>query len=310
MNDAMPAIHKLRSSKRETVRPVVSKLEKMLLLPLTVLDKGFVRVVDYMGDQSAIVQAARISFGRGTKSKSEDAALIRYLLKNGHTSPFEMCEIKLHVRLPIFVARQWVRHRTANINEQSARYSILKNEFYVPPASALAEQSRFNRQGRSASSLPVAEASSVLEVLTSDAERAFQSYNWLLNETPEGTPRDSKRSRLSRELARIGLPLSTYTEWYWKIDLHNLLNFIRLRASPHAQHEIRAYAETIASVVQAWVPEVYSAFQQFQLNSVTLSPDALRVVQNWVAGRRIAKDEKSLSKSERQQLEELFRPRK
>lgn len=174
----------------------------------------------------------------------------------------------------------------------------------------LAEQSRFNRQGRSAKSLPSNEASAVLDILTKDAEHAFESYDWLLNEDDDGNPRDMTRSRLSRELARIGLPLSTYTEWYWKTDLHNLLNFIRLRASPHAQFEIRSYASSIASIVEAWVPHVYSAFRDYQLNAVTLSPVALRVVQNWVAGRRVGKDEEGLSKTERQQLDALFKPKK
>jgi thymidylate synthase (FAD) len=289
-----------------TVRPTVPRLERLLNTAIPVLDKGFIRVIDYMGDEAAIVQAARISYGRGTKKKSKDIALIRYLMRNGHTTPFEMCEIKLHVKLPIFVARQWVRHRTANINEYSARYSILKDEFYIPDNNVLAEQSKLNRQGRDLRPLDRSQAEKILQRFTDDADRAFRSYHWLLNTDNDGNPQDETRPRLSRELARIGLPLSTYTEWYWKIDLHNLLKFIRLRSSLHAQYEIRTYASEIAKIVRAWTPNVFSSFEDYELNSISLSPAALRVVKKWVLGVRVEQAKSGLSNTEWAQLLRLF----
>ena len=193
------------------------------------LDHGFVRVIDYMGDDAAIVQAARVSYGRGTRRVSEDAGLIRYLMRHRHSTPFEMCEIKYHVKLPIFVARQWIRHRTANVNEYSARYSILDREFYLPAPEHLAAQSAVNRQGRG-DVLAGDEAAQVLDLLREDATRSYDHYAEMLNEDEQGAPRDPARQGLARELARMNLTLNTYTQWYWKIDLHNLLHFLSLRA--------------------------------------------------------------------------------
>ena len=216
----------------------------MLFQAIPVLDHGFVRVIDYMGDDAAIVQAARVSYGRGTRRVSEDAGLIRYLMRHRHSTPFEMCEIKYHVKLPIFVARQWIRHRTANVNEYSARYSILDREFYIPAPEHLAAQSAVNRQGRG-DVLAGDEAAQVLDLLREDATRCYDHYAEMLNEDATGAPRDPSRQGLARELARMNLTLNTYTQWYWKIDLHNLFHFLSLRADAHAQYEIRVYAEAM-----------------------------------------------------------------
>src|SRR5471030_2918733 len=243
----------LRAQNAATARPTVPALEEMLYAPLEVLDHGFVRVIDYMGDDAAIVQAARVSYGRGTRRVSEDAGLIRYLMRHRHSTPFEMCEIKYHVKLPIFVARQWIRHRTANINEYSARYSILDKEFYIPAQEQLATQSTANRQGRGAV-LEGDEAARVLDLLRDDAERCYRDYAWMLNEDETGTPPDPARQGLARELARMNLTLNTYTQWYWKVDLHNLMHFLRLRADAHAQYEIRAYADVMIETLKRWVP--------------------------------------------------------
>ena len=207
-----------------------------------------------------MVQAARVSYGRGTRRVSDDRGLIRYLMRHRHTTPFEMCEIKLHVKLPIFVARQWIRHRTASVNEYSARYSILDREFYIPASDVIAAQSLSNRQGRG-DQLPASEAARVQDLLREDAHRAHEHYEELLNEESEGKVHDPSRIGLARELARINLSLNYYTQWYWKIDLHNLLNFLSLRADSHAQYEIRVYAEAILEkIVQSWVPLTYEAF--------------------------------------------------
>ena len=250
------------------------------------MDHGFLRVVDYMGDDGAVVQAARVSYGHGTRRVSDDRGLIRYLMRNRHTTPFEMCEIKLHVKLPIFVARQWIRHRTANVNEYSARYSILDREFYVPSADVIAAQSRRNRQGRG-DQLPIDEAIRVQELLREDALGAYGHYEELLNENPDGEPIDPNRIGLARELARMNLSLNYYTHWYWKIDLHNLLNFLSLRAESHAQYEIRVYADVILEqIVKVWVPLTYEAFQDYRLNSALLSARSLSLVRALVSGRR------------------------
>ncbi len=258
----------------------------MLYTPFPVLDHGFVRVVDYMGDDGAIVQAARVSYGRGTRRVSQDRGLIRYLMRQRHTTPFEMCELKLHVKLPIFVARQWIRHRTANVNEYSARYSILDREFYIPDERQLAGQSASNRQGRG-EPLGGAEAARVLALLREDAERTYDRYEEFLNERPDGGVRDPDRSGLARELARMSISLAFYTQWYWKIDLHNLLHFLSLRADAHAQYEIRVYAETILDeVVRRWVPAAYEAFCDYRLGGAHLSRGGLDVVRALLAGRR------------------------
>ena len=274
-----------RAQRHETMRATVPELEELLYTPIYILDHGFVRVVDYMGDDGAIVQAARVSYGRGTRRVSDDRGLIRYLMRNRHTSPFEMCEIKLHVKLPIFVARQWIRHRTANVNEYSARYSILDREFYVPSEEVIASQSQSNRQGRG-ESLSVGEAARVQRLLRDDAHLVYDHYEQLLNQRSDGEPHDPDQAGLARELARINLSLNYYTQWYWKIDLHNLLHFLTLRADYHAQYEIRVYAEAILErIVRSWVPLTHEAFCDYQLNGKMLSSQALSVVRALVNGR-------------------------
>lgn len=272
-------IEALRAQAAPTRRATVPALEAMLFEPMAVLDHGFVRVIDYMGDDSAIVQAARVSYGRGTRKVSEDAGLIRYLMRHRHSTPFEMCEIKYHVKLPIFVARQWIRHRTASVNEYSARYSILDREFYIPAPEHLAAQSASNRQGRGGV-LDGTEAAEVLRLLRADAAQTHDHYLWMLNE--DGA--DPDRAGLARELARMNLTLNTYTQWYWKTDLHNLLHFLSLRADPHAQYEIRAYAEAMLRTVAAWVPAAYAAFRDYRLGAVTLSAGMVAVVRRLLAG--------------------------
>jgi thymidylate synthase (FAD) len=227
-----------------TKRPSVAALEELLFKSFKVLDHGFVRVVDYMGDDTAVVQAARVSYGRGTKRSSQDQALINYLMRHRHTTPFEMCEIKFHVKMPIFVARQWLRHRTASVNEYSARYSILSKEFYIPDIDHLAPQSTSNKQGRDGA-LSLQEKERILDILRTDATQAYAHYEELMNCTENGDIIDPERLGLTRELARMNLTLNYYTEFYWKVNLHNLLHFLSLRADAHAQYEIRVYAELI-----------------------------------------------------------------
>src|SRR5690348_14173955 len=252
----------------------------MLFQPFPVLDHGFVRVIDYMGDDSAIVQAARVSYGRGTKRVQEDAGLIRYLMRHRHTTPFEMCDIKFHIKLPIFVARQWIRHRTASVNEYSARYSILDKEFYIPSPAHLAAQSTTNRQGRG-DVLEGDEAAEILDLLRSDAERCYANYAYMLN---EGEDADPRRRGLARELARMNLTLNTYTQWYWKTNLHNLFHFLSLRADAHAQYEIRVYADAMMAMVDAWVPTAAQAFRDYRLGAVTLSAQMLGGLRRLLAG--------------------------
>lgn len=296
-----------RGRASETLRPSVPALEALLFRPLPVLDHGFVRVIDYMGDDGAIVQAARVSYGRGTRRVSEDAGLIRYLMRHRHSTPFEMCEIKYHVKLPIFVARQWIRHRTANVNEYSARYSVLDREFYIPNAEHLAAQSASNRQGRGAVLAPQ-EAARVLDLLRTDAARCYDDYVWMLNEDEQGQPADPARAGLARELARMNLTLNTYTQWYWKTDLHNLLHFLSLRADAHAQHEIRAYAEAMLETVRAWVPIACQAFQDYRLGAVTLSAQMLEAVRRMLAGEALDQADSGLSKREWAELMTALRP--
>ena len=247
-----------------TRRPTVKTLEERLYKPIHILDHGFVRLIDYMGDDGAIVQAARVSYGAGTKSVRNDRGLIRYLMRHRHTTPFEMCEIKLHVKLPIFVARQWIRHRTANVNEYSARYSILDREFYVPALEHVSEQSATNRQGRG-DNVPEAKARAVIDALRRDAMTVYDTYEHLINDTGDGTPVREGEPQLARELARMNLGLNYYTQWYWKVDLHNLLHFLSLRMDPHAQYEIRVYADAIATMVEDWVPHAWSAFADYRV---------------------------------------------
>jgi len=290
-----------RGEEHPTKRATVAALEEILYEPLPVLDHGFVRVVDYMGDDAAIVQAARVSYGRGTRRVSEDRGLINYLMRHRHTTPFEMCEIKYHVKLPIFVARQWIRHRTANVNEYSARYSILDNEFYLPLPEHLAAQATANRQGRGAV-LDGQAAQRVLELLREDAERAYAGYAELLNEDIGGAALDPGRPGLTRELARINLTLGFYTQWYWKINLHNLSHFLSLRADPHAQYEIRAYAEAMLETVKRWVPITYAAFLEYRMNAATISASGLAVIRRLLAGESVDQSSSGLAAREWREL--------
>jgi thymidylate synthase (FAD) len=286
-----------RAQAASTARATVPALEALLFDPVPVLDHGFVRAIDYMGDDAAVVQAARVSYGRGTRKVSEDAGLIRYLMRHRHTTPFEMCEIKFHVKLPIFVARQWIRHRTANVNEYSARYSILDREFYIPAPEQLAAQSSVNRQGRGAV-LEGQEAADVLDILRGDATRTYDHYAAMLNEDEDGQPLDPSRQGLARELARMNLTLNTYTQWYWKTDLHNLLHFLSLRADPHAQYEIRAYAEAMLEMLRAWVPITCAAFEDYRMGAVTFSATMLAVLKRMLAGEAVEQKGSGLSKRE------------
>jgi thymidylate synthase (FAD) len=290
----------------ETRRPTVENLERILGTAMPVLDHGFIRVVDYMGNDEAIVQAARVSYGKGTKSTREDTALIRYLLRHRHTTPFEMCEIKLHVKLPIFVARQWIRHRTANVNEYSARYSVLDREFYLPAAEHLGAQSLANHQGREQHQLTQQQSVRVLEILRSDANHAYDRYLELLNEGEDGHEIDPDVPGLARELARMNLTLNFYTQWFWKIDLHNLLHFLQLRIDPHAQLEIRLYAETISKIVEMWTPRAFAAFVEYRLNAVELSATAIGVLRRMLSGEHVTFQDSGLTKREWQDFEKLF----
>lgn len=280
-------IAEVRAETSPTRRAVAPGLEARLHEAVPVLDHGFVRVVDYMGDDGAIVQAARVSYGRGTKAARDDRGLIRYLMRHWHSTPFEMCEIKLHVKLPIFVARQWIRHRTANVNEISARYSILDREFYVPAPEHLAAQSAVNRQGRGAV-LEGETAAHALALLRDEAVRAFDAYDTLLAE----------EVGVARELARMALPLSTYTQWYWKTDLHNLLHFLRLRADPHAQYEIRAYAEAIGALVAAWVPHSWEAFCDYRLGGASISATGMACLRRMLKGEPVTQETSGMSAGE------------
>ena len=272
-----------------TKRATVEGLENSLFTIYPVLDHGLVRVIDYMGDDDAIVQAARVSYGAGTKKAQDDNSLIRYLMRHWHSTPFEMCEIKLHVKLPVFVARQWIRHRTANVNEYSARYSILDKEFYIPDPSNLAAQSKINNQGRG-EMLEAEDAQRVLEILKNDSDRSYTNYENLLSS--DGKP------GLARELARMNLPTNIYTQWYWKTDLHNLFNFLRLRADKHAQYEIRVYAEIISEIVEKWVPKAFKAFLDYQMNSMHLSRQAIDCLKRKLQGVKVSFEKSDMSKRE------------
>ena len=302
LSDAQQAeVESVRDQTFETRRATVPALEGILYDPIPVLDHGFVRVIDYMGDDTAIVQAARVSYGRGTKQSRQDAGLIRYLMRHRHTTPFEMCEIKFRVKLPIFVARQWIRHRTANVNEYSARYSILDNEFYIPPPEQLAAQSTVNRQGRG-ELLSADDAARVQELLREDAERSYGHYQEMLNEDADGNPIDPTKPALARELARMNLSLNFYTQWYWKIDLHNLLHFLWLRNDAHAQQEIRAYADVMLDTVQKWVPLAFDAFSDYRVGGAQLSGKGLDVVRLLLEGDAVDQKASGMSAAEWREL--------
>ncbi len=298
-------IEALRGSVQKTRRATVPALEEVLYEALPVLDHGFVRVIDYMGDDAAVVQAARVSYGRGTRRVSEDRGLINYLMRHRHTTPFEMCEIKYHVKLPIFVARQWIRHRTANVNEYSARYSILDKEFYIPAPDKLGGQARDNRQGRG-EVLQGEEAARVLDLLREDSENSYAHYQEMLNEGDDGRVLDESRSGLARELARMNLTLNFYTQWYWKIDLHNLMHFLSLRADDHAQYEIRVYADVMLETAMRWVPLCLAAFREYRMGGTMLSAKGLDVVKRMLAGEDVEQAECGLSKREWRELMEAL----
>jgi thymidylate synthase (FAD) len=298
-------IDRQRGESAPTRRPVAPALEEVLYRAIPVLDHGFVRVVDYMGDDAAVVQAARVSYGKGTKKVSEDKGLIHYLMRHRHSTPFEMCEIKFHVKLPIFVARQWIRHRTANVNEYSARYSILDREFYVPAPEQLAAQSVANRQGRG-DVLTGAEAQRVLDILRQDSTTAYDHYAEMLNESEAGETIDAEKQGLARELARMNLSLNFYTQWYWKIDLHNFMHFLSLRADPHAQYEIRVYADAMLDVLRKWVPLTAEAFEQHRLHAITLSKNALAAVKRMLKGETVTLETSGLGKREWSELQAVL----
>ena len=296
--DQLAEIEAARATPRPTLRAVSEGMEAHLYRAHPVLDHGFIRVIDYMGDDAAIVQAARVSYGAGTKHVQNDEGLIRYLMRHWHSTPFEMCEVKLHVKLPVFVARQWIRHRTANVNEYSARYSILDREFYIPAPEHLAAQSTVNNQGRG-EVLTGAESQRVLDLLKSDANTAYDHYEAMLSQ-------DGQQG-LARELARMNLPANIYTQWYWKVDLHNLFHFLRLRADPHAQYEIRVYAEAIAACVRDWVPLAYAAFEDYRMGGVNMSAKAVAVLKRRLAGEVVGQADSGMSKGEWREFEGVWK---
>lgn len=295
--DQQAEIDAQRAETRPTRRAVAEGMEAHLYTAHPVLDHGFVRVIDYMGDDAAICQAARVSYGRGTKAVQNDEGLIRYLMRHWHSTPFEMCEAKFHVKLPVFVARQWIRHRTANVNEYSARYSILEREFYIPAPENLAAQSAQNNQGRG-EVLQGEEAARVLDLLKGDAARAYDHYEAMLSQ-------DGQQG-LARELARMNLPANIYTQWYWKVDLHNLLHFLRLRADPHAQYEIRVYAEAMCQIVADWVPLAFAAFRDYRMDAVSLSAQGAAVLRRRLAGETVTQADSGMGAREWREFTEAW----
>jgi thymidylate synthase (FAD) len=298
-------IQEQQSQSNSTKRVTSPELEKVLYEAIPVLDHGFIRVIDYMGDDSSIVQSARVSYGKGTKKVSTDEGLIRYLMRHWHSTPFEMCEIKYHVKLPIFIARQWIRHRTANVNEYSARYSILDKEFYIPAKEQLSVQATNNRQGRG-DLITGQQADEVLKILKDDAVRTYDNYEKMLNERFDGTIIDEKKSGLARELARMNLTLNSYTQWYWKTDLLNLMNFLFLRGDSHAQYEIRVYAEKMLDTVKKWVPITHAAFLDYRVGAAHLSSKGLKIVKSMINGNKISYEDSGLSKREWNELMEVI----
>ena len=303
--DQLEEIESLRSEKSQTSRVTAPELESILYKPIEVLDHGFIRVIDYMGDDTSIVQSARVSYGKGTKQISNDKGLIKYLMRHRHSTPFEMCEIKFHIKLPIFIARQWIRHRTANVNEYSARYSILDKEFYIPSPENLAAQSATNNQGRG-DALTTEEASNVIDILRRDAEQTYSNYETLLNENSSGETIDDNKAGIARELARMNLTLNTYTQWYWKIDLNNLLHFLALRADGHAQYEIRVYADAMLDIVRKWVPLTYAAFEDYRVGGTEVSAKEINLIKKLIKGEKVSFEEEGLSKREWAELQRKF----
>jgi thymidylate synthase (FAD) len=291
-------INAQRTPQGSTMRAISDGMEARLYTAHPVLDHGFVRVIDYMGNDAAITQAARVSYGKGTKAVQNDEGLIRYLMRHSHSTPFEMCEVKFHVKLPVFVARQWIRHRTANVNEYSARYSILDREFYIPAPEDLAAQSVINNQGRG-EALTGEEAQRVLDYLRDDSTRSYDHYEAMIGQ--EG------QQGLARELARMNLPANIYTQWYWKVDLHNLFHFLRLRADAHAQYEIRVYADALCEIVKDWVPAAYGAFEDYRLGGATLSGKALECVRRMIKGEDVTQESSGMSKGEWREFEGVLK---
>jgi thymidylate synthase (FAD) len=291
-------IDTLRAEAQPTLRTVAPGLEAHLYSAKQVLDHGFVRVIDYMGDDSAICQAARVSYGKGTKSVQNDEGLIRYLMRHWHSTPFEMCEIKLHVKLPVFVARQWIRHRTANVNEYSARYSILDREFYIPAPENVNAQSEVNNQGRG-HVLQGEEAARVMEILKADSARCYDNYEAMISQ-------DGQQG-LARELARMNLPANIYTQWYWKVDLHNLFHFLRLRADSHAQYEIRVYADAICEMVADWVPFAYKAFEDYRMGAVSMSTQMVDCLRRMAKGEEVTQENSGMSAREWREFDDVIR---
>jgi thymidylate synthase (FAD) len=253
-------------------RMVVEAAEALLDQEIRVLDKGFVRLVDYMGGDQRIVQSARVSYGEGTKTYRQDRGLIHYLIRNDHTSPFEQVQLTFHTKMPIFIARQWVRHRTARLNEISGRYSVMKDEFYVPEPEDVCAQSSDNKQG-SGEPLPFEEATAIIKQFEEDQKLLYARYESLLEKD------------LARELARINLPLSLYTEWYWQIDLHNLFHFIHLRGDAHAQKQIRVFADALATCAKAVAPLAYEAFEEHKRDAIKFSRSECLAIKAMLAGQ-------------------------
>ncbi len=272
-----------------------NSIQDLLHKEIKILDKGFIRVIDHMGDDSAIVQAARVSYGSGTKTINDDTGLIRYLMRHKHTTPFEMCEIKFHIKAPIFVARQWLRHRTANVNEYSARYSIMEKDFYVPQSEQIKTQSKSNKQGR-AETIANEENQAIREAIKDICEKSFATYDAFLDFD----------TNLAKEIARIVLPVNVYTQFYWKIDLHNLLHFLKLRADKHAQYEIRVYAEAMIDILKLWTPITYQAFADYQLNATTFSNAEIAVIKKIIKGEKINKEDFKISKREWENLKDTL----
>ncbi len=264
-------------------RIIVEEAEALLDQEIKVLDKGFVRLVDYMGSDQRIVQSARVSYGSGTKSFRQDRGLIHYLLRNDHTSPFEQVMLTFHTKMPIFVARQWVRHRTARLNEISGRYSIMKDEFYVPEPDQMRVQSTDNKQARGEEVLEAELNQKMIAEMEADQRQIYSHYEQMIEDG------------LAREIARSNLPLSLYTEWYWQIDLHNLFHFLRLRMDAHAQYEIRVFAEAMAKCAKAVAPLAYEAFEEHSLNSVKLSQSECIALAGMLDGKECALEGRALA---------------
>ncbi len=252
---------------------VVPEAEEILDKEYPVLDHGFVRLVDYLGSDQRIVQSARVSYGEGTKTYRQDKGLINYLLRNDHTSPFEQVVFTFHVKMPIFVARQWTRHRTARMNEISGRYSVMKDEVYIPSPDSIALQSEDNKQGRAADPVSKEMADEVISIMHEDSERAFGNYHKLLD------------MGIAREISRIDLPLSLYTEFYWEIDLHNLFHFLKLRLDNHAQYEIREYGKVMLEIVRKVCPIATEAFENHKLKGRSFSGREMEAIKAMIDGK-------------------------